>query len=905
MPTPPAASDQPVYPTASDVAGSQSLASPPPPTPPTDKKKKKSDGMDRAGTVSLDPKTQQVEQRVYLKWIMSELETENSCLELPFTIILLVAFSFLAIMHLNQQRIFSVEVAIESDILENANFAWSHAFGHKGLVDVHSFADFWSWTRLGFIPLVIQPSWAYSEDYSSASGSRFKAVGKKAVDPPSKFTLSGGGVLPVHGDYMRYNRIIGGIRFRQILSNAGTASGDLCRFPSSAPSEVWKKWYGKPCFPAGNAQELAFLPDTTDSEAFGTDVQRVEWMLLSDPLEKMMAQMVDMEDGCEQMEAKGNRTCLCQWCAKESPPQPWLTERTARLEIGMVSYNPEYGLITLTGVNLFFNRGSFMHKRVELMSSWIDLWSTPIMELAMMLFFDFIWVVSLLKVVVGELKEIWAISRKAGIWRCRCLKVLYTDYLGAWNFVDWVSIAAATQIIVNFLTLQARQIVLNAEFRGIIEPDPAYSHTSEEIGVFFKSLEEVCNQERAFRTSLCFYPMIVMLRLFKSFAAQPRLAVVTETIAHGSQDLLHFFIIFLSVFSCLCLNAVLLFGQDLEEFGTFFRALHSGFRLMFGDWDWKAMEKVSRVTAGIWFWIFMLMIVMVMFNVLLAIVMESYITVKKTAQNASSLFQTMAEMRRRRSQYKAGKRVRLNDILDGIKKEQKAAGLTDDEMLESERLLDPRMVMTMVDGLAMTQATRTLANAQKAHDKELEAPLELSEAHDRLLELNYQNAVVRDSLFEAYAIVDKYDTISNLEEGHKAELAALSEAQTTAIRADLAMASATAKESPVNNQVLDTVTSEVGRLTAEVASVLAQTMKRVDKKQNHLESRQKEMLGSIREMQTKLQMVQSEASGLTTRIQRYTHKQVKEPRRGIAGAVVPSCLIPCSSKGLPPQSGSS
>merc|ERR1712178_642985 len=164
-----------------------------------------------------------------------------------------------------------------------------------------------------------------------------------------------------------------------------------------------------------------------------------------------------------------------------------------------------------------------------------------------------------------------------------------------------------------------------------------------------------------FRTSLCLYPMVVMLRLFKSFAAQPRLAVVTRSIAHGYQDLLHFSIIFLSVFSCLCLDAVLLFGQDLEEFATFSRALHTCFRLMFGDWDWKAMEKVSRVTASVWFWI-----VMLIFIVLLAIIIESYTTVKKTSDNAPSIFTTINEMRRRRKQFVEKQRVRLNDIWDAI-----------------------------------------------------------------------------------------------------------------------------------------------------------------------------------------------------------------------------------------------
>merc|ERR1712124_83014 len=124
---------------------------------------------------------------------------------------------------------------------------------------------------------------------------------------------------------------------------------------------------------------------------------------------------------------------------------------------------------------------------------------------------------------------------------------------------------------------------------------------------------------------------------------------------------------------------------------------------MFGDWDYKAMEQVSRVSAAVWFWIFMLIIVMVMFNVLLAIVIESYTTVKKTAQNAPSLAQTISEMRRRRKQYVQKKRVRLNDIWDAVMKEQKAAGLTEDEILDSERLLTPSFLCELLKLLPYSQ----------------------------------------------------------------------------------------------------------------------------------------------------------------------------------------------------------
>lgn len=45
-------------------------------------------------------------------------------------------------------------------------------------------------------------------------------------------------------------------------------------------------------------------------------------------------------------------------------------------------------------------------------------------------------------------------------------------------------------------------------------------------------------------------------------------AVVTKTLMVAAQDLLHFFIVLVSVYVCLAVAAVLLFGEDLEEFST-------------------------------------------------------------------------------------------------------------------------------------------------------------------------------------------------------------------------------------------------------------------------------------------------------------------------------------------------
>ena len=45
-------------------------------------------------------------------------------------------------------------------------------------------------------------------------------------------------------------------------------------------------------------------------------------------------------------------------------------------------------------------------------------------------------------------------------------------------------------------------------------------------------------------------------------------AVVTKTLSAASQDLLHFSIVMVSVYVCLAVAAVVLFGEDVEEFST-------------------------------------------------------------------------------------------------------------------------------------------------------------------------------------------------------------------------------------------------------------------------------------------------------------------------------------------------
>merc|ERR1712032_528904 len=153
-----------------------------------------------------------------------------------------------------------------------------------------------------------------------------------------------------------------------------------------------------------------------------------------------------------------------------------------------------------------------------------------------------------------------------------------------------------------------------------------YLETTER---FFDLVDEMSQRERIFRMCLCLYPNILMLRLLKSFRAQPRLAVVTHTLELASQDIVHFSIVFCSIYVCMAVNSLLFFGQDIEEFSTFIRAIHTCFLVLFGDWDWPAMQQIGYLWACVWFWLFLLLMFLVLLNIMLAIIMEAYTNVKK------------------------------------------------------------------------------------------------------------------------------------------------------------------------------------------------------------------------------------------------------------------------------------
>mmetsp|Transcript_53689 Transcript_53689/g.125139 ORF Transcript_53689/g.125139 Transcript_53689/m.125139 type:complete len:839 (-) Transcript_53689:163-2679(-) len=806
-----------------------------------------------------------VPQSIYLSWIRQELDDEQACLELPFIILVLLSFTFMSVLALSQHVVLSVEQAIENDILNNANFAFSEYMGHKALMDVHSFGDFWSWLRLGFVPLTLSNAWVYSEhrfpDVASAFDLNYAS--SPQAQPNDVWNIENRYNIPVSGDYLHYNRIIGGLRFRQQV-----APDAACKFPGSASQDLWKRWYGKPCMPA--YEELVFEPDTSNGENFQNS-ERQEWILKDD--RSIVQQLVDMEDGC----ATNNGTCNCNWCASQTPPSPWLTERTRRIEVAMVSFNAEYGLLTLTGVNVWIARGGRMRKRVELMSLWIN-FSQPTAANLPALVFAAIWLLCLLYIFFNELVEIvYAIRNAESRWH----RALLEDYIGLWNIVDWMSISVAVLVLVMYAGLATETAELQRQLGRLQAESPLERQMQVgRVATFYEAVEAVSTEEKRFRLTLCFYPMLLMLRLFKSFAAQPRLAVVTDTIKLASQDLLHFGIVSVAVLACLCLNAVLLFGRDEEAFGNLFRSLHSSFRMMFGDWDWEPMERVSRTAAYLWFTMFMVLVVIILLNMLLAIILDNYMDVKRVSASADSLQTQMIEMHRRRKMLKRRERVSLNNIWDNFVKEANGRPKI---ALSLDRPISAEKLQQIVPGIPFSQASRTLQNSWVAHLKATTAPFELKHSSTHLAHFEQETRRVRNGLFFIFDRLDFYDTRLLERDGadsvrSQTTLKYMSlnspNSPSKASSGSLSGRSASAREArEAGSDMEREIDMQMQRLSVEAAEKLATVLSVVDKTQGRIEEKQASIQGAMRDMLNVLLQLQSLLTQISRRLEGFGHRK--------------------------------
>lgn len=536
-----------------------------------------------------------------IEYLNHEINQASSCKSLPFTILLVVSYACVAIAHMDAPTVRAVEHSVGFDIEDNANFASDSEFmGHKDIYDVNSHTDFWSFMAQGLVPLLFVQERSWSEDLSArnepsvtqlADGS---LVESPALEP---------GIAPFEelkksdwGMFIIFNRIVGGIRLRQ-----ERAPEEDCKL-----SPILNKFYGRKCR-SESVRQYNLDPDLEVARStVDPDENYTRWLYVHRPADDIARQVFDLE------------------------AMMWLDDYTTKIEIGVPIYNAEYSVHSLITVNFYFQRGGHIFKHIITQSCYAT-WFTRWYHYAA----DMIYLSCISWMLVREVLDIIHTFNEAGLHGIR------TEYLNPWNIIDWLSIICGSILMGMFWMATQNSNVVNkaAEDFGVLRPIPGNVTEIPEVEKYMDELELAVNYVTFLQRWLARYPLIVVFRLFKAFHAQPRLALVSKTIQSSSIDLFHYLLVCFCVMISFVTSGVMLFGREVDELATIPRGFIFCFLLLLGDMDFDTMREAGRELAATWLCIFCVFVTLLLMNMLLAIVMDTYSDVKSSSTSAVTLWE--------------------------------------------------------------------------------------------------------------------------------------------------------------------------------------------------------------------------------------------------------------------------
>jgi hypothetical protein len=141
-----------------------------------------------------------------------------------------------------------------------------------------------------------------------------------------------------------------------------------------------------------------------------------------------------------------------------------------------------------------------------------------------------------------------------------------------------------------------------------------------------------------YRVFVTYAHLFFMMRCFIALQWQPRLAVVYFTLLDTSLDLLHFLIVFIPTFMAFAIAGHAMFGRRMQSFSTPAESVCSCFKLaMEFEFDWWTLSEEDFWTTATWVWAYVILVVLLMLNMVLAIIMDVYGVIRLQAGDNETL----------------------------------------------------------------------------------------------------------------------------------------------------------------------------------------------------------------------------------------------------------------------------
>jgi len=249
---------------------------------------------------------------------------------------------------------------------------------------------------------------------------------------------------------------------------------------------------------------------------------------------------------------------------------------------------------------------------------------------------DLLWITLILILCHQEMRQV---ARS-------CTNGALAEYLrDPWNVVDWLTVCFGFGVawtwfaVVRATSSLAAAVSATSAHGQVVALWETTQVSVEEVAAerahraTWSSLSEKFSEMDTLLTShglvAFWYLMIITARFFKGFQGQPRIALISETIRVGFSDVLHWLVIFSLLFLNFAVGGHLLFGVKMQQWSSLHLAVNSTLRALIGDFSYEELAEWSPALASVWFCLWIVSAYMLVLNLFLAIIVDTYGTVRR------------------------------------------------------------------------------------------------------------------------------------------------------------------------------------------------------------------------------------------------------------------------------------
>jgi len=305
------------------------------------------------------------------------------------------------------------------------------------------------------------------------------------------------------------------------------------------------------------------------------------------------------------------------------------------------------------------------------------------------------------------------------------VKEKWSYWYDAWHWMDWANLV----LLYTAIGLRAASVAIinNFDYDSLtvqyVDFYPIGYITTQELNVFAVNF------------------FLIYFKLFKYLNRVPRMGVVFETLRNAMFDLFLFSIMFMVCMFGFAASFYVVFSAEVESCKTLADAFGTLFRVILGDFDYRAFSDANPVLAPFLFYLFILLVVMILINMFLAILADAYMEAKTNQSDEDMEFYRNLRVHLLSSLKDLFKhRDNIRELTKELQGEVMIDG--DIDMRELERMLEnnPRALQIL--------RAEGAADLMRKYDVNNDGVLDKEEMHEIVRELAEKEAELQDEIDE-------------------------------------------------------------------------------------------------------------------------------------------------------------